>query len=116
MPKLLVLLITVTQGQCSRSPHVSRLHILPWPARDLAQQMSLMLQRKNKLSSTHPGFFFFFFLSTRLSDIGCLALIAVPDSQIPFGDQTSSVRPTGDILDNRPSLGNPGFLHSYLSV
>lgn len=57
MPKLLVPLVTVTQRRYRRTPHVSRLHILPWPAHDLAQQMALMLQRKNESSSTHPGIF-----------------------------------------------------------
>ena len=113
MPQLLVPLATVTQRRYSRAPHVSRLHILPWPAHDLAQQMALMLQRKNESSSTHPGFFF---KALVWSDIGRLALIAVPDSQIPLGDQTSSFKPNADILDNRPSLENPCSFHSHLRV
>lgn len=52
------------QTQWSRPPQVSRLHILPWPAHDLAQQMSLMLQRKNDSSSTHPGIFTYFSLTS----------------------------------------------------
>lgn len=68
-----------------------------------------MLQKKNESSSTRPGF-----VSIRLSDIGCLALTAGLDSQIPFGDQTSSLKPKWRWCRQQTTTGDYLFLAAIL--
>lgn len=87
-----------------------RLHIPPWPAHDLVQQMSLMLQNKNELSSTHLGAFFKY-----LSDTTCLALKAVLEFQNLWRSNLHASQ-NGGILDKRPLLENIDVLHSHLLI
>lgn len=112
--KVLVPLVTVTQRRCCRLPTSPGCTSCPGlPVTCPADVLDASGKERVVLFSPLPPFFF---LSTCLSDIGCLALIAGPDSQILFRDQTSSFKPNADILDNRPFLANPCSLHSHLSV
>jgi hypothetical protein len=110
--KLLVPLVTVTQRRCRRLPMSPSCTSCPGlPVTCPADVLDA--SGKERVVLHPPGFFF---LSACLSDIGCLALIAGPDSQILFRDQTFSFKPNADVLDNRPFLANPCSLHSHLSV
>lgn len=94
--KLLVPLVSVTQRRCRRLPMSPGCTSCPGlPVTCPADVLDA--SGKERVVLHPPGFF----LRACLSDIGCLALIAGPDSQILFRDQTSSFKPNANILDNQ---------------